>query len=76
MYFWVVYGVSHPPSVGVLTRVNTSLTWRGGCLAAQFGYVVYRRVLSYYMGEEDALGTFETWRVGSALVQNKLTTSD
>jgi hypothetical protein len=30
--------------------------WYGFCVYQQLGYVVYRRVLKYYSGEEDGLG--------------------
>jgi hypothetical protein len=30
--------------------------WYGLCVHQQLGYVVYRRVLKYYSGEEDGLG--------------------
>jgi N-terminal acetyltransferase B complex catalytic subunit len=32
-----------------------SWVWFGFCVYQQLGYVVYRRVLKYYSGEEDGL---------------------
>jgi N-terminal acetyltransferase B complex catalytic subunit len=32
-----------------------SWVWYGFCVYQQLGYVVYRRVLKYYSGEEDGL---------------------
>jgi hypothetical protein len=38
-----------------------SWVWYGFCVYQQLGYVVYRRVLKYYSGEEDGLGNCNSY---------------
>jgi N-terminal acetyltransferase B complex catalytic subunit len=42
-------------SVSLAYYLLNSWVWYGFCVHQQLGYVVYRRVLKYYSGEEDGL---------------------
>lgn len=43
------------------------INWLFICILFQLGYVVYRRVLRYYSGEEDALGELSYYITNESL---------